>query len=173
MRLEVTNQTLVDYFACGLQPEAVQAVFWSVYRLLDGHQAEAEMWATACRNGLDEWAMELELEEDPLTSRASPGDLFAFVRAAILALSPLVSCGLAADAARLRRLAVTAHRLAEFGTDHADCCVPIPETGTWKLARDPFDLAEWIDAEERARSSSWLLLCEFHAVVLCHQLLHY
>lgn len=150
-----------DYAACQLCPQTVQAVFWAAFTLMDRHE-EANEWGLACREGLAEWATALELYGDPATTvKASPADMFQFVRAGVVALIPHYFSDMPEEASKLKQLLVTAHRLSQFGSEVEDQCSFNGDGLNNKplmLARDPLDLNAWIDAEERARASCQLIV---------------
>ncbi|KAI9010626.1 hypothetical protein DFJ74DRAFT_685099 [Hyaloraphidium curvatum] len=176
MRLaEATNQAPEDYAALNLCPHLVRAVLWGAYIVFDRKQ-EAKVWGDACREGLLNWATWLGLFDDPATIKAPSAELFSFVKAGVITLTPHYLSDLAEEGVKLMGLLIAAHRLARFGSEAKDVVYLAKGdagTGSGKpgasgqqrfstqpcliVARDALDLAAWIDAEERARASCQLL----------------
>lgn len=151
-----TSQTLEDYQSLGLCPVTMQAVMWTAVRLAEDQQ-RVELWGKVCWDNLTAWSQRLGLDPGGDPSQADPDDLYAFVRAGVVAGNVAIALGRVSDALKLRETCIRAHRASKFGTNPKDACIS-DGVGGWTCRRDPGDLAGWIAAEERARTSAWLIL---------------
>lgn len=156
-----TKQERSDYLALDLCPVLTQAVIWTGAKL-QADDAAAELWGSVCWANVVAWASRLGLDvfskdesvpgtglQDP---PPSPNDYYRFLRVGVVLVHVLLMLGRAVAAVRLREWYTRAHRLAGFGIDPLDGCVPDGEGG-WTAARDPEDLASFIYAEERSRTN--------------------
>ncbi|KAI9020553.1 hypothetical protein DFJ74DRAFT_757078 [Hyaloraphidium curvatum] len=160
-RLSATPQTREDYDGVGMCPVLAQGIMWTAVRLAEDDR-EVERWGAACWRNIEAWAQRLGLvpgtRADPkLGAERRTEECLAFMRAGVVAGNVPIALGRVSDATRLREWCITAHRAAAFGSSVRDAAVP-DGAGGWTTARDPKDLAAWIEAEERARTHGFLLL---------------